>query len=68
MIHSPIFNDDVEVKLDDGDRGEKTELHMNVLLQVYLRELHMDMLKKYPTGPIPFIGVCTAQIFFFLSF
>ena len=39
----------ITVHFDDVIRGVKTELHQRVFLQVYFRELHIYMLKKYAT-------------------
>ena len=50
MIQSPIINDYIKVNLDDGNGGEKTELSHKILLQIYVLDLHIDMLNKYDTG------------------
>ena len=50
MIHFTIVNNSIKFELDDGNRGANTGIHQKVLLQVSVRELHIDMLKKYSTG------------------
>ena len=45
VIQSPISNDYITVKFDDVIRVVKTELRKRVLLQVYVHELPIDMLK-----------------------
>ena len=50
MIKPPIKNDYIKVNLDDGNGGEKTELSHKILLQIYVLDLHIDMLNKYDTG------------------
>ena len=45
VIPYPISNDYIRVKFDDLIIGVKTEPHQKVLLQVSVRELHIDMLK-----------------------
>ena len=46
VMQSTIFNYYITVKFDDGNGGLKTELSQKVLLQVYVHELHMDMLER----------------------
>ena len=43
-------NDIIKVNLDGRNLGTKTELRQKVLIQVSVREPHIDMLNKYPTG------------------
>ena len=50
VIQYPIESNCIEVKFDDGNRGVKTELSQKVILQLYVHELHIDMLNKYATG------------------
>ena len=45
MIKSPIVNDYITVKFDDGNLGVKTEIRQKVLLHVSVREIHTDMQK-----------------------
>ena len=41
VIQSPIENDYITFKFDCGIIGVNTELHQAVLLQLYVRELHI---------------------------
>ena len=50
VIQSNIENDYITVNFDDGNGGVKNEIRQNVPLQVYVNELHKDMLKIYYTG------------------
>ena len=50
LIHCPIANNNIKVKLYDGNRVEKTEIHHKVHIQVSVHEIHIDMLKEYYTG------------------
>ena len=50
MIQSPIVNDYIKSKLYGENRGTNTELHKKMLLQVYICELHIDIIKKDATG------------------
>ena len=45
-----LLNNYIISKLDHLIRGVNTELQQKVLLQVPVRELHIDMLKRYATG------------------
>ena len=45
VIKSPIVNDYITVKFDDGNLGVKTEIRQKVLLHVSVREIHTDMQK-----------------------
>ena len=49
LIQSPISNDHSIVNFDDLNGGVNTELHQKVLLQVYVLELHINMLKRDDT-------------------
>ena len=50
LIQPPIKKDYIKVKFNDGIGGENTEIQQKVILQVSVRELHIDMLKKCATG------------------
>ena len=50
MIQYHIENYYITVKFNDGNGGLKTELRQKVLLQVYVREPHIEILKRYATG------------------
>ena len=50
MIQYPIENDYITVEFDDRNGWVKTELRQKVLLQVSVRELHIDILKKDAPG------------------
>ena len=41
VIQSPIENDYITFKFDCGIIGVNTELHQTVILQLYVRELHI---------------------------
>ena len=45
VIKYPISNDYITVNCYDGIRGLKTEIRQKVILQVSVRELHIEMLK-----------------------
>ena len=49
MIQSFVENYYIKLNLNDGNLGSKTELSQIVLLQVSVREIHIDMLKKGAT-------------------
>ena len=49
VIPYPVANYDIKFKFDDGIRVAKTEIRQKVLLQVYISEPHIDMLKKDAT-------------------
>ena len=40
----------MQVNIYDVNGGIKTEVHKKVILQVYIYELHIDILKKCSTG------------------
>ena len=46
VIKSPIENNNISVEFDYGNEEGNTELCQKVLIQVSLRELHIDTLKK----------------------
>ena len=46
VIKYPIAKDYIAVKFDDVNEGVETELRQKVILQVSIRELHLNMLKK----------------------
>ena len=46
MIQSPIENDYITVRFDDVNGGVNTELRHKVLIQLYVRELHIEMIKR----------------------
>ena len=48
VLQYPIANDCIKVKFDNVNGGVKTELNQKVLLQVYGREIHIDMLLVFP--------------------
>ena len=50
VIQYLIVNYYIAVNFDDGNIGAKNELRQKVLLQVSVRELHIEILKKYATG------------------
>ena len=49
VIQSFVENYYIKLNLNDGNLGSKTELSQIVLLQVSVREIHIDMLKKGAT-------------------
>ena len=49
MINYTIENDYIKLKLDDINGEAKTKLRQKVLIQVYVCELHINMLEKYGT-------------------
>ena len=49
MIKSPITNDYINLKLDNENGGANTEIYQKVLIQVFVRELLMEMVKKDAT-------------------
>ena len=50
MIQYTIANGYIKVKFDDGNGGVKTAQCQKVIIQVSVRELHIDMLKNVPMG------------------
>ena len=50
MLHSTIENDYVTVKFDNGNVVVKTEQHHRVLLQVFVCEIHKDMINIHIIG------------------
>ena len=50
IIQYLISNYYIILKLDDVNGVSNTELHHKVLLQVFYREIHIDMLKKDVSG------------------
>ena len=41
LIHCTIVNNNIKVKLYDGNRVDKTEIHQRVLVQISVHELHI---------------------------
>ena len=50
FIQSPIKNDYIKVKFDDVNGGVNTEFRHKVIIQVYICELRIDMIKEDTTG------------------
>ena len=50
VIQYTIANDYIKVRFYDGHVGVKTKLCQNVLIQVSVRELHIDILKNMLLG------------------
>ena len=49
-IELPIAKYYITGNFDDGNGGVNTELSQKVILQLYVHELHIDMLNKYANG------------------
>ena len=50
MIQYNTENGYIKVNFDDGNREVNNELHQIVLLQVFLRELHIDTIRNMILG------------------
>ena len=59
MIQYTVSNCYVTVDFDNKNGLVKTELHQKMLLQLSVRELHIDMVKKDATG---FSMVCYDKV------